>query len=131
MSMADDAAHPLLYDRDCGFCKWSLNKILAWDRRGRLRPVAIQSREGQALLSEVEPSRRLESWHLILPGGRVASAGTGMEPLARLLPGGRPLAFLFRLLPGATETGYRWVAANRDRLARWLRVDATCDVRRG
>src|SRR5436190_23119771 len=27
----------LLYDRDCGFCRWLLGKVLAWDRRGVLR----------------------------------------------------------------------------------------------
>ena len=31
------ATHALLYDSDCGFCKWSLDKILLWDRHGRLR----------------------------------------------------------------------------------------------
>jgi len=25
----------LLYDEDCGFYRWSLDKILAWDRRKR------------------------------------------------------------------------------------------------
>src|SRR6266508_2389621 len=25
----------LLYDRDCGFCRWATRQLLAWDRRGR------------------------------------------------------------------------------------------------
>jgi predicted DCC family thiol-disulfide oxidoreductase YuxK len=125
------ATHTVLYDRDCGFCKWSLDKILLWDRGGRLRPLPIQSPEGQRLLDGVKPEARLDSWHLVKPGGEVASAGAAAEPLARLLPGGRPLAFLFRTFPGATERAYRWVADNRDRLARVLRIDASCEVRRG
>ena len=121
----------VLYDRDCGFCRWSLDKILAWDRRGRLRPVEIQSEEGQTLLGRagVPGPARLESWHLALPSGELRSAGAGAAPLADLLPGGSPLAALFRRFPGATERGYRWVAAHRDRLARLLRIDATCEVR--
>ncbi len=47
------ATHAILYDADCGFCKWSLDKVLLWDRRGRLRPVAIQSPEGQGSCSRI------------------------------------------------------------------------------
>ena len=35
----------ILFDNDCGFFRWSLSKLLAWDRRGRLRPVALQSEQ--------------------------------------------------------------------------------------
>jgi predicted DCC family thiol-disulfide oxidoreductase YuxK len=120
----------VLYDDDCGFCKWSLNKILAWDRRQRLRPVAIQSDEGQALLAKVPERERLDSWHLALPSGELFSAGAAAAPLAELLPGGSPLARLFRSFPGPTERAYRYVASHRDRFARLAGVDATCQVRR-
>ncbi len=121
---------PVLYDEDCGFCKWSLDKILLWDRRESLRPVAIQSPEGERLLAAVPRERWLESWHLVLPSGEVHSAGAAAEPLARLLPGGRPLAFLFAKFPGVTQRAYGWVAGNRDGLARLLRIDSSCVVRR-
>jgi predicted DCC family thiol-disulfide oxidoreductase YuxK len=120
----------VLYDRDCGFCRWSLDKVLAWDRRRRLRPVEIQSEEGQALLAPLAEPARLESWHLVLAGGEPLSAGAAAAPLAELLPGGRPLAALFRRFPGATERAYRWVASHREQLARLLRIDASCSVRR-
>ena len=90
---------PVLYDQDCGFCRWSLDKILLWDRRKALRPVAIQSAEGERLLVAVPPERRLDSWHLVLPSGEVRSAGAAAEPLARLLPGGRPLRLPLRQVP--------------------------------
>jgi hypothetical protein len=45
----------VLYDQDCAFCKWSLDKILAWDRSERLRAVAIQSEAGERLLAGVDP----------------------------------------------------------------------------
>jgi predicted DCC family thiol-disulfide oxidoreductase YuxK len=122
--------HAILYDADCGFCKWSLNKVLAWDRRRRLRPVAIQSEEGQRLLAQVPPSARLDSWHLVGPGGGISSAGAAAAPLAELLPGGRPLAALFRAFPGTTERAYRWVSSHRNGLARALRIDERCELRR-
>ncbi len=120
----------MLYDEDCGFCKWSLDKILAWDRSRKLRPVPIQSEEGQRLLASVPEERRLDSWHLVEPSGAVRSAGDAAAPLFDLLPGGKPLAGLARRLPGPTERAYRAVAGNRDRLARLLRIDASCQVRR-
>ena len=120
----------VLYDDDCAFCKWSLDKILAWDRRQRLRPVAIQSDEGQGLLANMPEPERLDSWHVVLPSGEVRSAGAAAAPLAALLPAGRPLAFLFRSFPRLTDRAYRRVAANRNRFARWLGVDASCQLRR-
>jgi predicted DCC family thiol-disulfide oxidoreductase YuxK len=125
------ATHAILYDSDCGFCKWSLDKVLLWDRRERLRPVAIQSREGQALLSDVPAGERLDSWHLVDPRGGISSAGAGAGPLARLLPGGRPLAFVFERFPRTTDRAYRWVADHRALLARLVRVDDACELRRG
>ena len=71
----------VLYDEDCGFCKWSLDKILAWDRSHRLRPMSIQSDEGQRLLAGVPEEKRLDSWHLVDRLGNVRSAGAGFETL--------------------------------------------------
>jgi predicted DCC family thiol-disulfide oxidoreductase YuxK len=121
----------VLYDADCGFCKWSLNGILAWDRARRLRPVPIESEEGDHLLSGLDREARHGSWHLVTEDGRLFSAGAAAAPLARLLPGGRPLAAVFSAFPGVTERGYRYVAAHRSRWARLLRIDASCKVRRG
>src|SRR5688572_14622201 len=119
--MAGDG-HALLYDADCGFCRWCLNKVLAWDRGHRLRPVAIQSEEGQSLLAGVDAERRLESWHLVTPDGVVHSGGAAFEPLGVLLPGGGSLRFLAGRFPGATDRGYRWVAEHRSGLAKVLRT---------
>lgn len=120
----------MLYDADCGFCKWSLDKVLAWDRRRRLRPVAIQSAEGERLLAPMPEPERLASWHLVLPSGEVRSAGAAAAPLARLLPGGRPLAVVFETLPGLTDRAYRWVADHRGALARLVRASSDQRLRR-
>jgi predicted DCC family thiol-disulfide oxidoreductase YuxK len=105
----------LLYDRDCGFCRWSLGKVLAWDRRGRIRPVSLQSKEAERLLGGLGEEERMGSWHLVEPDGQVRSAGAGIAPLLRTLPGGSPLAAVARRMPGAMERGYRWVAGRRSR----------------
>jgi predicted DCC family thiol-disulfide oxidoreductase YuxK len=127
---SEGRAATVLYDEDCGFCRWSLDKILAWDRNGLLRSVPIQSEEGAQLLADVPGELWLESWHLVEPSGEVRSGGAAAAPLVDRLPGGRPLAYLFRRFPRPTDRAYRLVARNRDRMARVLRIDATCDVRR-
>jgi predicted DCC family thiol-disulfide oxidoreductase YuxK len=122
--MTKGARGIVLYDANCGFCRWSLDKILAWDRSGRLRAAAIQSAEGERLLAGLSLEERLGSWHLVAGDGKLYSAGAAAEPLARLLPAGRPLAAVFHAFPGLTERAYRYVAGHRDRWSRLLRIDA-------
>jgi len=40
------------------------------------------------------------------------------------------LALFARAFPHATERAYRWVADHRDVVARLLRIDASCNIRR-
>jgi predicted DCC family thiol-disulfide oxidoreductase YuxK len=108
----------VLFDADCGFCRWSTDKIRRWDRRRSLRFVALQSPEAAKLLSGLEPAARLESWHLVDPPGEVRSGGAAVSPLLRLLPLGRPLAWVFEQAPGLTDHAYAAVARHRDRLGR-------------
>jgi predicted DCC family thiol-disulfide oxidoreductase YuxK len=103
--------------------------ILAWDRTQSLHAVPIQSDEGQRLLDGIDPEARLDSWHLVSPDGRLFSAGAAAEPLARILPGGRPLAACFRAFPGPTESAYRYIAGHRGRWARLLRIEPDCKRR--
>lgn len=113
----------VLFDSDCGFCRWSLAKLLAWDRRGRLRPVAIQSDEGGRLLTGMSEEQRMASWHLVL-GGRRYSAGDALPPLLRLLPGGGTLGRLSAALPGCSERGYAFVARHRGPIGRLITARA-------
>jgi len=110
----------ILYDADCGFCRWSADMILAWDVHRRLRPVALQDPEADRLLAGMDRAHRMASWHLVTPNGRFFSAGAAVPELMRLLPGGLPLAFLAGLAPGPTEATYRFVSNHRDRLASLL-----------
>ena len=119
--------HIVLYDEDCGFCRWSLVRLLRWDRDGRLRAASIQSEEGDRLLADLSEEDRLASWHLIAPDGRRYSGGAAAGPMARLLPAGAPVALLAETFPRTTDRVYRWVARNRDALGRRLGEQA-CSV---
>lgn len=118
--MPDDQAWTVLYDADCGFCKWMLSGLLRWDRAGTLRPLALQRPEAQALLADLPAAERMASWHLISPGGERRSGGAAIPRLVELLPGGRLPAAGFDRVPGLTDRGYRWVAGHRVELSRFV-----------
>jgi predicted DCC family thiol-disulfide oxidoreductase YuxK len=125
----------LLYDSDCGFCRWSVDKVLAWDRQGRLRPMELQDPQADSLLGGMREDLKMSSWHLVSADGHVYSAGAAAPPLLRLLPGGKPLAAVLGAFPGVTERAYRAVANNRDRFGRLVgqtacRVDPRSRSRR-
>jgi len=110
---ADDGVWTIIYDPDCGFCRWSLAQVLARDRERRLRPVALGSAEADQLLADLAPAERAASWHLVSPDGRRASAGAAAPPLLALLRGGRVPAAVLSRAPRLTERAYRWVADHR------------------
>jgi predicted DCC family thiol-disulfide oxidoreductase YuxK len=111
-----DGRTVVLYDEDCGFCRWALGWILRWDRSGQLRPVSLQSAEAETILTGMDPQKRMASWHLLDPEAGLHSAGAAFPPLLRRLPGGRPLATFAAAAPGAVNRAYGLVARNRSRI---------------
>jgi predicted DCC family thiol-disulfide oxidoreductase YuxK len=110
----------LIYDPDCGFCRWCLGKVLAWDRRRALRPVALGSEEADRLLADVAREEQMTSWHLVDRDGRVSSAGAAFAPLLRLLPGGAAFAAAAARFPRGIDRAYRWVTSNRSRWGKFV-----------
>jgi predicted DCC family thiol-disulfide oxidoreductase YuxK len=121
----------VLFDHDCGFCRWSVGLLLAWDRAERLRPVAIQSDEGQHLLADLTPAQRLASAHAIDAAGRRTSGGDAFATVAAVLPGGAPVAALGRRAPALARLGYGAVAGRRALFGRLVseRAKARADER--
>jgi predicted DCC family thiol-disulfide oxidoreductase YuxK len=115
-SSMSDPRPRVYYDEDCGFCRWTLAWVLRWDRKRRLRPVPIQSVEGEGELGDLGRAR-LESAHLVRDGERW-SGGAALAPLLEELPGGRILAPIARRLQPLTEPAYRCVAHHRSALSR-------------
>lgn len=124
----------VLYDRDCGFCRWSLAKVLAWDRGHRLRPVALQDAHAKGLLGDISHERMFASAHLVTLEGEVYSGGDAVVPILRLLPGGAPVAAVATMMTRVSRVGYDWVARNRGLLGRplpeWAKARATARIER-
>jgi predicted DCC family thiol-disulfide oxidoreductase YuxK len=116
--MGRDQQAVLLYDAECPFCRWSMKKILAWDRGGRIRPVPLQAAEADRLLSGLDERDKMRSWHLVTSDGELHSGGAAAPSLFRMLPAGRPLAALTSTFPRTTERAYRWISRHREFLAK-------------
>lgn len=114
----------MLYDQDCGFCRWSLAQILTLDRHRRLRPLPLDSAEAEQLLADLAPEQRAASWHLIAPDGTRRSAGRAAPQLFQQLSGGRVPAALLGSVPKLTDRAYQWVADNRSLLSRLVPAEA-------
>ena len=114
----------VLYDADCGLCVWVMGKVLACDRRRRLRPVALDAPEADALVGDLDEEERMGSWHIVLPDGRRESAGRALAPLLRLLPGGRPFAALAERFPRFADRAYFALAERRSALGKLVTAGA-------
>jgi predicted DCC family thiol-disulfide oxidoreductase YuxK len=110
----------VVYDDDCGFCRWSAERLRTWDRRRVLRFVTLRSAEAERLLAPVPHERRPLSWHLVTHDGRVWSAGAAVPQVLGLLPGGGPLSAVTRAMPDLTEAAYRTIARRRSTFGRLL-----------
>jgi predicted DCC family thiol-disulfide oxidoreductase YuxK len=117
-------AWQVMYDADCGLCTWAVAVLLAWDRGRVLHPCAIQSPAGERLLGELDAQTRLESWHLVSPGGERTSGGAALGPLLELLPGGAGGARVASAAPALCERAYRLVADHRSTLSKLLPAGA-------
>jgi predicted DCC family thiol-disulfide oxidoreductase YuxK len=108
----------VLYDRDCGFCRWSVALLLRLDRRGAVRAEPIQGPQGDRLLAGMPTAARLAAAHGVTPDGRVFSGGDAVPPVLAAL-GARPWVVAgARALRGPLRWGYRQVAGRRSALGR-------------
>ncbi|MBS1888227.1 MAG: DUF393 domain-containing protein [Actinobacteria bacterium] len=108
----------VIYDDECGLCRWCLAVLLRGDRRGALRLLPLGTPEADRLLADLTPEQRNASWHLVDDTGVRTSAGAALAPALALLPRGRRPAALLARTPRATEHAYRWVADHRGPLGR-------------
>lgn len=123
----------ILFDNDCGFCRWSLSKLLAWDRHGRLRPIALQSEQADDLLIGMDRERKMASWHLVAPtaeatqAARPSLSSQDCCPPARRSPPSRARSLERRigLTGGCPGTANAWAVSSVSRRARSTRPSRT------
>jgi predicted DCC family thiol-disulfide oxidoreductase YuxK len=114
----------VLYDAECGFCRWTMAWAVRRDRRHVLVTVPIQSPRGAELLVDLAPSRRLRSAHVVRDDGSLRSGGAAAAEVLSVLPSTRALGRLAGRLPRTTALLYSVVAARRRSFGRLVGRDA-------
>lgn len=122
------AVATVLFDRECGFCIWTVHLLLRLDRRGVLRAEPIQDRRD--LLPGMGDEVALNSFHLVEADGRVRSAGAALAAVLRRLPVTALVGAALGRLPRLAERAYRLVADHRGTLARAVPEAAKARARR-
>ncbi len=122
--------HLIIWDGDCGFCQWSVRRIMAWDRRGVLADVARQKCPTPPLTDDIR-QRTDREVVVVTRDGKVLGGADAVlflygETRSRVLAG------LLRLPPfiWIARVVYRWVANHRILVSRLLRPDTTCELPR-
>jgi predicted DCC family thiol-disulfide oxidoreductase YuxK len=110
----------VLYDADCGFCRWAMAWALRHDRRHQLVAAPIQSPLGAELLGDLAPDRRLAAVHTVGADGHRRSGGAAAAEVLDRLDGTRLLGRLAHSTPGMTGRLYNAVARRRTAFGRFV-----------
>ena len=114
--------YTVVYDGECGICRRSVELLREWDTEGRLRFLPFQGPGVMERYPQIEEREFRRAVQLVAPDGRHWSGADATERALRQTPRGRRIAWLFDLplaRPVARRV-YRWVARNRDKLARFF-----------
>jgi predicted DCC family thiol-disulfide oxidoreductase YuxK len=113
----------LIYDGECGFCRWGMHMIARLDHHGVFRYCPFGSAIAESYLAELPPTERYASFHAHREGV-LHSATAAAKLTLEQLPFGRIAVAL------GWHNVYPLIAANRGRLGRlfpYRSVVNTCD----
>lgn len=114
----------VLYDADCGFRTWVVDRLAARVAAGALEIVPLQAARADELLAgRVDEAAKWEQWHLVEPDGALYSGGDAIPRVLRHVRGGRLVGRVAARFPRTTSRAYKLAARNRDRLGRVVRAD--------
>lgn len=105
----------LLYDGGCRLCRFAARLVDAADRRGCIALLPLGDDVAEELVAALPEPERLASWHLVRPGGRIASRGAAGIELLDALGHGWTARAASRAEP-LVERAYAVVAEHRDKL---------------
>jgi predicted DCC family thiol-disulfide oxidoreductase YuxK len=127
----------VMYDRDCGLCTVTAQRLRRWDRHGRLEMLSLQDAavsERSVIADTARSHPVLAELHVLdAATGRVDAGGDAALAIAAELPGGwlvRPFRHIppVRWIVGAL---YDVVARNRHVIGRRLGLEGPdCDLPR-
>ena len=122
----DEAFSPpvVLFDGVCKLCNRSVNFILRFDRKGRLKLAPLQSDYGRQVLASHEIKSNPMDSIMLLEGERLTVQSTAVIHISKYLGGAWPLCMIALAIPCfIRDAVYDVVAKNR---YRWFGKHDTC-----
>lgn len=115
-------ADPIVaFDGVCNFCNFWINKVIDWDRSGRIKFISLQ----QLQEDDVLPKGTLESVILFFNGMTYRKSRAALK-IGSLLPFPYKLISIFWIFPTfITDPIYDFVAARR---YKWFGKQDTCRI---
>ena len=112
----------LFYDADCGFCQSSVEWMLRRARPGTFDPVAYQDDEAMRLFPMVDRTLADKGIQALGEDGVLRAKARASGYCLTFLPGWAWLGKLILFPPvlPLAGVGYAMVAANRQRISRWM-----------
>ncbi len=105
----------LIYDAHCQLCESTKNWIRRWGKNREIRFLHFEDPQACALQADLNGAEYLDAIRLMDSEGRFWKGPDAVRHLLKVLPCGRPIAWIL-LLPGMyylAEKAYAWVARNR------------------
>jgi len=113
----------VVYDGECGICEALKQRAEALDARGRLRFVAYQGADLDALVPGLTPAEASRAVIAVTPGGRTWAGARAFFKAMEHLPGFWGKIGSVGAVPVVSwlaGPAYRLVAARRGQISRWL-----------
>ena len=108
----------LIYDAHCRLCESTKDWVGRWGRYRQIRFLHYEDPQAYALQPDLAGVEYLDAFRFIDNEGRAWVGAQGVLQLLRVLPLGRPIAWIL-CFPGAyrlVKRVYGWVARNRYRM---------------
>jgi predicted DCC family thiol-disulfide oxidoreductase YuxK len=117
----------VVYDGECSFCCRQIERIKRRDRRSRFEFVPRNFPGLDARFPRLADGDFNTGMRLVTVQGEIFVGADALYHIFRFLPFWGGVAWLYRLpgLNALARLGYRWIAANRERLGR------SCDASSG
>jgi predicted DCC family thiol-disulfide oxidoreductase YuxK len=111
-------ADVIIFDGQCSFCRAQVERLAAWDRKGRLAFVSLHDPEVARRWPDLSHEQLMDEMYVVDQQGRRHGGALALRYLARRLP--RLWVVLpLLLIPGSLplwRSLYRWVARRRYQL---------------
>jgi predicted DCC family thiol-disulfide oxidoreductase YuxK len=122
------AAPAIIFDGECRFCQWSVDRIRALAEEGQFDYIPRQQPGLDERFPILANSDFNTGLRLIHPDGTVHVGADGVYEIYRRIPPYHLVAWIYRLplVKQLFRLGYALVARNRHRFGR-LSADAACD----